>query len=76
MDRDDDRDDMIDDLMRKNVFIRQQTSIPQVQPNQRREIDFDDREGDLKESISISSVHKNPISNSQNNQNVLSCTCG
>lgn len=73
MDRDDDRDDMIDDLMRKNVFIRQQ---PQVQQNQRREIDFDDREGDLKESISISSVHKNPISNSQNNQNVLSCTCG
>ena len=76
MDRDDDRDDMIDDLMRKNVFIRHQTSIPQVQQNQRREIDFDDREGDLKESISISSVHKNPISNSQNNQNVLSCTCG
>lgn len=30
MDRDDDRDDMIDDLMRKNVFVRQQPSIPQV----------------------------------------------
>lgn len=76
MDRDDDRDDMIDDLMRKNVFVRQQPSIPQVQQNQRREIDFDDREVDLKESISVSSLHKNQISNSQNNQYVLSCTCG
>ena len=30
MDRDDDRDDMIDVLIEKNVYIRQQTSIPQV----------------------------------------------